>query len=174
VVNTMVVPASFILRKKAQRDNIAIPDSVTCFIAEKVHSNIRELEGALNRVLAYSQFTGKPISDASAHEALKNFIRESEKKITINLIQKRVAEHFKIKTSDMSAQRRTKNIVLPRQVAMFLARELTDFSLPEIGHQFGGRDHSTVLHACGKIKDLADKDGELHGVLNRLRKELSN
>lgn len=176
---TDIQPADFetraaILRKKAQRENITIPDSVTFFIAEKVHSNIRELEGALNRVVAYSHFTGNAISDSLVREALKNFIQESERKISIHLIQKRVAEHFNIRVSDLTAKTRTKNIVLPRQVAMFLSRELTTFSLPEIGHQFGGRDHSTVLHSCDKIRRAVDKDVDLKGLISQIRKNVSN
>ena len=176
---TDIQPADFetraaILRKKAQRENITIPDSVTFFIAEKVHSNIRELEGALNRVVAYSHFTGSAISDSLVREALKNFIQESERKISIHLIQKRVAEHFNIRVSDLTAKTRTKNIVLPRQVAMFLSRELTTFSLPEIGHQFGGRDHSTVLHSCAKIRIAVDKDVDLKGLISQIRKNVSN
>lgn len=172
---TDIQPADFetraaILRKKAQRDGINIPDSVTCFIAEKVQSNIRELEGALNRVVAYSHFISRSITDALAHEALKNFIQETEKKITIGVIQRKVAEHFNLKQAELIAKRRTKNVVLPRQMAMFLARELTSFSLPEIGDQFGGRDHSTVLYACDKIRTAVEKDGDIQKLLAQLRK----
>jgi chromosomal replication initiator protein len=175
---TDIQPADFetraaILRKKALREKIKIPDAVTCFIAEKVQSNIRELEGALNRVIAYSHFAGRPISDTLAHEALKNFIQESERKITIHIIQKRVADHFNLKTSDLTAKRRTKNIVLPRQIAMYLCRTLTEHSLPEIGSQFGGRDHSTVLHACEKVRICLEKDGDFRLVLSQIQKNLA-
>ena len=176
---TYIQPADFetraaIMRKKAVRDKIAIPDEVTNFIAEKVMSNIRELEGALNRVVAYSHFITKPITLELAHEALKNFIQEAERKITIPLIQKKVADRFNIKVSELTAKRRTKNIVLPRQIAMFLARELTGYSLPEIGHQFGGRDHTTVLHSCEKIRQAVDKDVHLRDLLTQVRKDISN
>jgi len=176
---TDIQPADFetraaIMRKKAIRDKIAIPDDVTNFIAEKVMSNIRELEGALNRVVAYSHFISRPITIELAHEALKNFIQEAERKITIPLIQKKVAEHFSIKTSEMTAKRRTKNVVLPRQIAMFLARELTEFSLPEIGNQFGGRDHTTILHACDKIRKAVDKDIHFRDLLTQVRKVITN
>ena len=172
---TDIQPADFetrsaILRKKAGRDGIEIPDGVTNFIAEKVQANIRELEGALNRVVAYSQFISRSITLELAHEVLKNFIQESERKVTISLIQKKVSERFNVKISDMSAKRRTKNVVLPRQVAMFLARELTGHSLPEIGGQFGGRDHTTVLHACAKIKNTVDKDPGLRDIIQQIRK----
>ena len=171
---TDIQPADFetrsaILRKKAGRDMIEVPDGVTNFIAEKVQANIRELEGALNRVVAYSQFISRPITLDLAHEVLKNFIQESERKVTIPLIQKKVSERFNVKISDLSAKRRTKNVVLPRQVAMFLARELTGFSLPEIGGQFGGRDHTTVLHACDKIRKVVDKDPGLRDVIREIR-----
>lgn len=176
---TDIQPADFetraaILKKKAERDRINVPDEVSLFIAEKVQSNIRELEGALVRVVAFSQLISRPISLDVAQEALKNYIKEVERKITIPLIQKRVAEHYGIKTSDLSIKKRTKNVVLPRQVAMFLARELTEFSLPEIGQQFGGRDHTTVLHACEKIRNAVDKDGGLKDNISTIRRVLTD
>ncbi len=161
-----------ILRKKAQRDNIRVPDEVTLFIAEKVRSNIRELEGALIRVVAYSHMLVKPITREVAQEVLHNLIRESEKKITVDLIQRKVAEHFDIRPSEMTAKRRSKNVVLPRQVAMYLSRELTDFSLPEIGGYFGGRDHTTVMHACDKIRANAQKDQKFKETIDRITWEI--
>lgn len=165
---------SAILRKKAQRHNIPVPDEVTNFIAEVVQANIRELEGSLMRVVAYAQLTGQPVTVELAAEVLKKTIQESEKKITVDLIQHKVSSYFAIKNSEMMAKRRSKNVVLPRQIAMFLTRELTDFSLPEIGESFGGRDHTTVLHACEKIKKVIEKDGSVRDMIARIRQEIRN
>ncbi|MDD5436191.1 MAG: chromosomal replication initiator protein DnaA [Candidatus Omnitrophica bacterium] len=149
-----------ILRKKSEKETIALPDDIFFFLAEVVKTNIRELEGALIRVVAYAKLIGGEVSVALAKEVLKDMIIEGEKKITIDLIQKKVSEYFDIKLSDMRAKKRSKAIAYPRQVAMYLARQLTDFSLPEIGDQFGGRDHTTVIHACEKIEnDLKGKPG---------------
>jgi chromosomal replication initiator protein len=176
---TDIQPADFetraaILKKKAERDKITVPDDVTLFIAENVQSNIRELEGALVRVVAYSHLIGQPISKDLAHEALRIFIQESEKKISVEMIQKRVAEHFSVKKSDLTARKRTKNVILPRQIAMFLSRELTPFSLPEIGHNFGGRDHTTILHAYEKIKKAVDKDVDVRETVVLLRRSIES
>ncbi len=153
-----------ILKKKSEKETIALGDDVFYFIAEKIKTNIRELEGALIRVVAYAKLIGRDISVDLAKEVLKDMIIEGEKKITIDLIQKKVSEYFDIKLSDMRAKKRSRAIAYPRQVAMYLARQLTDFSLPEIGDQFGGRDHTTVIHAYDKIEnDLKEKEG--FGVL---------
>lgn len=157
-----------ILRKKAEREDLNIPDSVTFFIADKVRSNIRELEGALIRVVAYSKLVGKEVDEAVALEVLKDLIVETEKKITVDLIQRKVAEYFEVRPSDMTAKRRTKNVVYPRHLAMFLSRELTGLSLPEIGEHFGGRDHTTVLHACEKIKKDIKKDQKAKSLVDKL------
>lgn len=149
-----------ILKKKSEKETISLPEDVLFFLGEKVKTNIRELEGALIRVVAYAKLVGNEVSLAMAKEVLKDMILEGEKKITIDLIQKRVSEYFDIKLSDMRAKKRSKAIAYPRQVAMYITRQLTDFSLPEIGDQFGGRDHTTVLHACEKIEnDLKNKSG---------------
>ena len=149
-----------ILKRKSEIAAITLPEDVFYFLAEKVKTNIRELEGALIRVVAYSKLIGKDVSVDLAKEVLKDMIIEGEKKITIDLIQKKVSEYFDIKLSDMRAKKRSKAIAYPRQVAMYLARQLTDYSLPEIGDQFGGRDHTTVIHACTKVEsDLKSKDG---------------
>ena len=149
-----------ILKKKSEKETIALPEDVFYFLGEKVKTNIRELEGALIRVVAYAKLIGGEVSVELAKEVLKDMIIEGEKKITIDLIQKKVSEYFDIKLSDMRAKKRSKAIAYPRQVAMYLARQLTDFSLPEIGDQFGGRDHTTVIHACEKIEnDLKNKSG---------------
>lgn len=149
-----------ILKKKSEQETIALPDDVYYFLAEKVKSNIRELEGALIRVVAYAKLIGREISVDMVKDVLKDMIREGEKKITIDLIQKKVCEYFDIKLSDMKVKKRSRGIAYPRQIAMYLARQLTDYSLPEIGEYFGGRDHTTVMHAYDKIKnDLKEKKG---------------
>ncbi len=157
-----------ILKKKSEKETIALPEDLFFFLAEKVKTNIRELEGALIRVVAYAKLIGKEITVDLAREVLRDMIIEEEKKITIDLIQKRVSEYFDIKLSDMKAKRRSRAVAYPRQVAMYLARQLTDYSLPEIGDQFGGRDHTTVIHAYDKIEtDIKSKEG-LKGLINRL------
>ena len=149
-----------ILKKKSEKETIALPDDVYYFLAEKVKSNIRELEGALIRVVAYAKLVGKEISVDMVRDVLKDMIKEGEKKVTIDLIQKKVCEYFDIKLSDMKIKKRSHGIAYPRQIAMYLARQLTDYSLPEIGEHFGGRDHTTVMHALEKIKnDLKEKKG---------------
>lgn len=163
-----------ILKKKSEKETIALPEDVFYFLAEKVKTNIRELEGALIRVVAYSKLIGKDVSLELAKEVLKDMIIEGEKKITIDLIQKKVAEYFDIKLSDMRAKKRSKAIAYPRQIAMYLARQLTDFSLPEIGDQFGGRDHTTVIHACEKIEnELKNKTG-LKTIVDKLIQSIKN
>ena len=157
-----------ILKKKSERETIALSDELFYFLAEKIKTNIRELEGALIRVVAYSRLVGKDISVEMAKEVLKDMIAEGEKKVTIDLIQKKVSEYFDIKPSYMKAKNRSRAVAYPRQIAMYLSRELTDYSLPEIGDNFGGRDHTTVIHAYEKIEnDLKDKDG-LRGLVDKL------
>jgi chromosomal replication initiator protein len=149
-----------ILKKKSEKETIALPEDVFYFLAEKVRSNIRELEGALIRVVAYAKLMGKDVSVDLVREVLKDMIIEGEKKVTIDLIQKKVSEYFDIRLSDMRAKKRSRAVAYPRQIAMYLARHMTDYSLPEIGEQFGGRDHTTVMHACDKIEtDLKAKKG---------------
>jgi chromosomal replication initiator protein len=157
-----------ILRKKAEREGIPIPDSITFFIADKIKSNIRELEGALIRVVAYSKLVGKEVDEAIAQEVLKDLIVETQKKITIDLIQRKVAEYFEISPSSMTAKRRSRSVAYPRHIAMYIAREMTSFSFPEIGEQFGGRDHTTVLHACEKIKKDIKKDQKTKALVDKL------
>lgn len=141
-----------ILRKKAVADKLSVPDEVMVYIANQIDSNIRELEGALTRVVAYASLAGEPVTTAAASVALKDIMPGAKpKKITILDIQKATGEHFNIRLEDFTAKKRTKSIAFPRQVAMYLSRELTDFSLPKIGEEFGGRDHTTVLHAQDKI-----------------------
>jgi len=157
-----------ILKKKSERDTITLPDDVLFFLGEKIRTNIRELEGALIRVVAYAKLIGKDVSADLAKEVLKDMIIEGEKKISIDLIQKKVSEYFDIKLSDMKVKKRSRAIAYPRQLAMYLSRQLTDCSLPEIGYQFGGRDHTTVMHAFEKIEtDLKTKKG-LQEVVDKL------
>lgn len=151
-----------ILKKKADSEAIALGDDVAFLIAKHLRSNVRELEGALKKVLAFSRFHNRPITLELAKEALKDIIGAHNRQITLELIQKTVADYYKIKVSDMFSQRRTRAVARPRQVAMWLARDLTPHSLPEIGDAFGGRDHTTVLHACRTIVDLRAKDNHLN------------
>lgn len=157
-----------ILKKKAEATRVALGDDVAFLIAKNLRSNVRELEGALNRVIAYAGFHGRDISMEVAKEALKDVIGAHNRQITLELIQKYVADYYKIKVAEMYSQKRTRAIARPRQAAMWLARELTPHSLPEIGEAFGGRDHTTVLHACRTITDLRSKDGQLNNDLHIL------
>jgi chromosomal replication initiator protein len=151
-----------ILKKKADSESIDLVDDVAILIAKHLRSNVRELEGALKKVLAFSRFHGREITLELAKEALKDIIGAHNRQITLESIQKTVADYYKIKVSDMYSQKRTRVIARPRQVAMWLARDLTPHSLPEIGDAFGGRDHTTVLHACRTIVDLRSKDNHLN------------
>ena len=163
-----------ILRKKAEREGVSAPDNVTYFIAEKIRSNIRELEGALIRVAAYAKLVGMDVSLDLVKEVLKDVLREGEKKITIDLIQQRVAKYFDVRLSDMQNKRRTRAIVYPRQIAMYLSRDLTDSSLLEIGEQFGGRDHSTVLHAYEKIERDMGLKSDVRGIVNKIKENIKS
>lgn len=151
-----------ILRKKAQQENLFIPDESIFFIADNINSNIRELEGALIRVKAYATLNNKEINTDLVAEILKDVIpTKKPKPITAELIQKVVASHYNIRIEDFKAKKRTKQVAFPRQVAMYLVRELTDLSLPKIGEAFGGRDHTTVIHACDKINNELNENFEL-------------
>jgi chromosomal replication initiator protein len=147
-----------ILMKKAQLSGVELPNEVAFFIAKRIRSNIRELEGALRRVIANAQFTGRPITLDFAKEALRDLLAIQDKLVTIDNIQKTVAEYYKIRVADLLSKRRNRSITRPRQLAMALCKELTNHSLPEIGDAFGGRDHTTVLHACRKIEELRESD----------------
>ena len=157
-----------ILRKKSETSATRLPDELFFFLAEKVKTNIRELEGALIRVVAYAKLMNKKISVDLAKEVLKGMIIEGEKKIGVGMIQKKVADYFGISQDDMKAKRRTKTIAYPRQVAMYLSRGLTDLSLPEIGDSFGGRDHTTVIHACDKIERILKSDEKFRWIVDKL------
>lgn len=164
-----------ILRKKARAENLDIPNEVMIYIANQIDSNIRELEGALIRVVAYSSLINKDMNVDLASEALKDIIPASKPKIiTIHDIQQQVATHFNLKLEDFKAKKRTRIVAFPRQIAMYLARELTDFSLPKIGEEFGGRDHSTVIHAYDKITNQLKKDVELEKNIKSIKERLQN
>jgi chromosomal replication initiator protein len=157
-----------ILLDKARLDKASLDEGTAFFIAKQVRSNVRELEGALKRVTAFARFNKLPISIELAKEALKDLLAVQNRQISIENIQKTVADYFKIKVADMYTKKRTRNLARPRQMAMYLARELTDLSYPEIGQAFGGRDHTTVLHACGKIDELKAVDQNLRRDYNLL------
>lgn len=163
-----------IMQSKAEAANAKLPTDVAFFIAKRIRSNIRELEGALRRVIANSQFTGKPITLDFAKEALHDLITLQDKLITIENIQKTVAEYYKIRVADLLSARRSRSITRPRQLAMSLSKELTNHSLPEIGDAFGGRDHTTVLHACRKTKELRSSDTKINDDYTSLLRILSN
>ena len=147
-----------ILQKKAQSDGVDLDEDVAFFIAKQVRSNVRELEGALKRVVAYAKFSDKPITVNLVKDALRDLIASAHKQVSIENIQKTVADFYKIKVADMYSKKRTRNLARPRQIAMALAKELTPLSLPEIGDAFGGRDHTTVLHACRKVAELREQE----------------
>ncbi len=163
-----------ILRSKAEQRGVELPDPVAFFIADRFKSNIRDLEGALKRVIAHAQFTHRPISQELAREALKELLAAQEKQVSIENIQKTVASYFKISIADMLSSRRTRSITRPRQMAMSLCKQLTRHSLPEIGNAFGGRDHTTVLHACRKIDELRQEDERLAEDYDNLHRILGH
>lgn len=161
-----------ILRKKAVSQGQKVPDEVTLFIAERISSNIRELEGALNRVIACALLTGRDISLSMAQEVLRGMVAESAKRVTLDRIQRVVANYFQMSVSDLRGKRRTKEVAHARQIAMALSRELTDASLPAIGEAFGGRDHATVIYACSKIAEARKVDRNTNRLLEALLLEL--
>ncbi|MEW4983748.1 MAG: chromosomal replication initiator protein DnaA [Cycloclasticus sp.] len=159
-----------ILKSKAALSGVDLADEVAFFMGNRIRSNVRELEGALRRVLANANFTGQPITLDFTKEALRDLIALQNKRIGIDNIQKTVAEYYKIRMSDLLSSKRTRSIARPRQIAMALSKELTQYSLPEIGSQFGGRDHTTVLHATRKVKELRDSDQKIdEDYINLLR-----
>jgi chromosomal replication initiator protein len=162
-----------ILKKKADMDNLDISNDVMAYIASKIQSNIRELEGALIRVVAYSSLANKEVSIDLASEALKDIISNTPKQITVDLIQDVVASYYNLRIEDFKSKRRTRNVAFPRQIAMYLSRELTDLSLPRIGDAFGGRDHTTVIHAYDKISKCIEEDESLKQTINELSKRLN-
>jgi len=162
-----------ILMRKASLAGVEIENDVALFVAQRIRSNVRELEGALRRVIATSHFTGQPIDMALAKEALHDLLALHDRMVTIDNIQKTVAQYYKLRVADMVSKRRTRSIARPRQISMALAKELTNHSLPEIGDAFGGRDHTTVLHACRKVAELRENNATINEEYAVLLRSLS-
>ena len=163
-----------ILKRKAQEHQVNLADEVAFFIAKRLRSNVRELEGALNRVIANANFTGRPITIDFVREALRDLLALQDKLVTIDNIQRTVAEYYKIKVADLLSKRRSRSVARPRQLAMALSKELTNHSLPEIGNAFGGRDHTTVLHACRKVVALKEENHDIKADYTNLIRTLSS
>ncbi len=163
-----------ILQKKAVERDLELDDQVAFLIAKRIRSHVRDLEGALNSLIANARFSGRPIDLAYTQEILRDVLAVHDRLITIENIQKTVADFYQLRVADLLSKRRTRSIARPRQMAMFLAKALTEHSLPEIGNAFGGRDHTTVLHACRKIESLCETDGRLREDRARLTRELSS
>ena len=161
-----------ILQAKAEAMALGLPEKILEFLAYKITGNVRELEGALNRIIAHTTLVGRPVSLESIQEVLADILRSSERRVSIEHIQKRVAEHFNIRFSEMSSARRARAVARPRQVAMYLAKRLTSRSLPEIGRQFGNRDHTTVMHAIRKVEELCDSDAAFREDVELLHRML--
>ncbi|MDD2876025.1 MAG: chromosomal replication initiator protein DnaA [Acidiphilium sp.] len=162
-----------ILEAKASRAGVAVPGRVMEFLAQKITANVRELEGALNRLIAHAHLFARPVTLEAAHEVLHDLLRAYDRKITIEEIQKQVCEHYNIKISEMSSVRRARNVARPRQIAMFLAKQLTSRSLPEIGRKFGNRDHTTVMHAVAKVTELMAGDPDFAEDVDLLKRILA-
>jgi chromosomal replication initiator protein len=157
-----------ILRKKAETEKLDLPDNVALLIASRIKSNIRELEGSLVRLTALASLRGEPISIELAQEAIKNIVEEEERSVTIEHIQKVVGEYYNLRVADLKSKSNTRNIAVPRQVAMYLCKTMTKASLPEIGREFGGKHHTTVLHSVNKISGLYENKGNFHRIINSL------
>jgi chromosomal replication initiator protein len=155
-----------ILRKKAETEGIPLPDNVAIYIAGKIKSNIRELEGSLIRLIAYASLTGREISLPLAQEVLRNVLQHDDRAITIEIIQKFVSEYYQLKIGELKSRNNSKSVAMPRQIAMYLCKNLTNASLPEIGKSFGGKHHSTVIHSIRKIEDLRKTDGDFNTLIN--------
>ena len=159
-----------ILQKKAELEGLSMPQDVAYLIADNIKTNIRELEGALVRLIAFASLTGEKIDIKLANTALKDIINYNRNRsINIDFIKEKIVEHFKIRPSDLTSNRRSRNIVLPRQIAMYISRELTDLSLPEIGASFGGKDHTTVMHACSKIREKIKNNNDFKEIIDKIR-----
>lgn len=163
-----------ILMKKAEQAEVDLPHNAAFFIAQKIRSNVRELEGALKKVIADSHFMGRPITQDFIRESLKDLLALQDKQVGVDNIQRTVAEYYKIKVADLHSKRRSRSVARPRQVAMALAKELTNHSLPEIGDAFGGRDHTTVLHACRKVAELRDENADIREDYKNLMRLLTS
>jgi chromosomal replication initiator protein len=163
-----------ILEAKAARAGVEVPVKVLEFLAHKITSNVRELEGALNRLVAHANLFGRPVTLETTHEVLHDILKAHDRRVTIEEIQKKVAEHYSIRLTDMSSARRARAVARPRQVAMFLAKQLTSRSLPEIGRKFGNRDHTTVMHAVSRVTELMERDGTFAEDVELLRRLLES
>jgi len=161
-----------ILKRKAEAEGVGIPDNVALFIAGKIKSNIRELEGSLIRLVAYASLTGREISLALAQDVLRNVLQHDERAVTIEVIQKFVADYYQLKLIELKSRNNSKSVAMPRQIAMYLCKALTNASLPEIGRSFGGKHHSTVIHSIRKIEDLRKRDGNFNTLINTLSESL--
>ena len=157
-----------ILKKKAETEGIPLPDNVAIYIAGKIKSNIRELEGSLIRLIAYASLTGREISLQLTQDVLRNVLQHDERAVTIEIIQKFVSDYYQLKLADLKSRNNSKSIAMPRQIAMYLCKTLTNASLPEIGRSFGGKHHSTVIHSIRKIEDLRQRDGDFNSLVNSL------
>ncbi len=162
-----------ILQSKVQTLKIDIPPKVLEFIAHRISSNVREVEGALNRIVAHAELVGREVTLEMAHEVLADLLRAHDRRVTVEEIQRKVAEHYNLRLADMASSRRTRSIARPRQVAMYLAKQLTQMSLPEIGRKFGGKDHTTVMHAVKRVEQLTDSDAAMAEDIELLRRSLS-
>src|SRR5690606_33270754 len=155
-----------ILKKKAENEAVPLPDNVAIYIAGKIKSNIRELEGSLIRLLAYASLTGRELTLSLAQDVLKNVLAHDEKAVTIEIIQKFVADYYQLTVAELKSRNNSKSVAIPRQVAMYLCKQLTHASLPEIGRSFGGKHHSTVIHSIRKVEEMRQRDGAFHNLIN--------
>ena len=163
-----------ILEAKAIRAGVAVPAKVMDFLAHKITTNVRELEGALNRLIAHANLFGRPVTLETTQEVLHDILKAHDRRITIEEIQRKVSEHWNIRLTDMSSARRARNVARPRQVAMYLAKQLTSRSLPEIGRKFGNRDHTTVMHAVARVSELMERDAAFAEDVELLRRMLES
>ena len=155
-----------ILKKKAEAEEVPLPNDVALYIAGRIKSNIRELEGSLIRLVAYASLTGAEISLSLTQDVLKDLLDRDDQRVTIEMVQKFVANHYQLKVADLKSRNNSKSVTLPRQIAMFLSKSLTNSSLPNIGKNFGGKHHSTVIHSIRKIDNMCKKDREFHTLIN--------
>ena len=165
---------NIIIKKLESLPDVAIPDDVVMYLAKRINSNVRELEGALNRIAAYAMMSGRPIDIDFTNEVLANILRANQRRISIDEIQSRVSDHYRIRKAEMTSARRAREVARPRQVAMYLSKQLTPRSLPEIGRRFGGRDHTTVIHAVRQIEKLRQSDAELDADIRLLTRQLES
>jgi len=157
-----------ILKRKAETEGVPLPDNVAIYIAGKIKSNIRELEGSLIRLIAYASLTGREITLPLAQEVLRNVLQNDDRAVTIEIVQKAVADHYSLKVSELKSKNNSKSVATPRQIAMYLCKNLTNASLPEIGKSFGGKHHSTVIHSIRKVEDMRQKNGDFNTFINTL------